>query len=136
MAGRLTDDDWSRWRLLGLGLAALLIIVVPALTLQRLTADSVNAANWVAHTQAVGARLYNLQADIRDVESAALTLSKGIDSTALQERLHTADRIGVNLSELAQLVRDSPEQLLRIGKMESMLERRMAQAKENAARTD
>lgn len=122
--------------MLGLGLAALLIIVVPALTLQRLTADSVNAANWVAHTQAVGARLYNLQADIRDVESAALTLSKGIDSQALQQRLHTADGIGDNLRELARLVSDSPEQLVRIGKMESMLERRMALAKEIAASTD
>lgn len=136
MATRLTDDDWSRWRLFGLGLAALLIIVVPALTLHRLSSDSVNAANWVVHTQAVGARLYNLQADIRDVESAALTLSKGIDSPALQERLRTADSIGVNLRELAQLVNDSPEQLLRIGKMESMLERRMALAREIAASTD
>ncbi|WP_313173038.1 ATP-binding protein [Stenotrophomonas sp.] len=136
MATRLTDDGWSRWRLFGLGLAALLIIVVPALTLQRLAADSVNASNWVVHTQAVGARLYNLQADIRDVESAALTLSKGIDSPALQERLQTADRIGVNLTELAQLVSDSPEQLVRIGKMDSMLERRMALAREIAASTD
>jgi len=136
MVTRLTDDGWSRWRLYGLGLAALLIIVVPALTLQRLAADSVNASNWVVHTQAVGARLYNLQADIRDVESAALTLSKGIDSPALQERLQTADRIGVNLTELAQLVRDSPEQLVRIGKMDSMLERRMALAREIAASTD
>ena len=122
--------------MLGLGLAALLIIVVPALTLQRMTADSVNAANWVAHTQAVGARLYNLQADIRDVESAALTLSKGINSQALQQRLHTADSISDNLHELARLVSDSPEQLVRIGKMESMLERRMALAKEIAASTD
>ncbi len=136
MVTRLTDDGWSRWRLYGLGLAALLIIVVPALTLQRLAADSVNASNWVVHTQAVGARLYNLQADIRDVESAALTLSKGIDSPALQERMQTADRIGVNLTELAQLVSDSPEQLVRIGKMDSMLERRMALAREIAASTD
>lgn len=136
MVTRLTDDGWSRWRLYGLGLAALLIIVVPALTLQRLAADSVNASNWVVHTQAVGARLYNLQADIRDVESAALTLSKGIDSPALQERLQIADRIGVNLTELAQLVSDSPEQLVRIGKMDSMLERRMALAREIAASTD
>ncbi|AMJ56260.1 MULTISPECIES: ATP-binding protein [Stenotrophomonas] len=136
MATRLTDEDWSRWRLLGLGLAALLIIVVPALTLQRLTADSVNAANWVAHTQAVGARLYNLQADIRDVESAALTLSKGIRSPALEQRLLTADNIDENLNELALLVSDSPEQLVRIGKMDSMLDRRMALAKEVAASTD
>ncbi|HEX7991416.1 MAG TPA: ATP-binding protein [Stenotrophomonas sp.] len=136
MATRLTDDDWSRWRLYGLGLAALLIIVVPALTLQRLAADSINAANWVAHTQAVGARLYNLQADIRDVESAALTLSKGIESPALQERLQMADRINLNLRELALLVSDSPEQLVRIGKMESMLERRMALAREIADSSD
>jgi PAS domain S-box-containing protein len=136
MATRLTDDDWSRWRLYGLGLAALLIIVVPALTLQRLAADSINAANWVAHTQAVGARLYNLQADIRDVESAALTLSKGIESPALQERLQMADRINLNLRELALLVSDSPEQLVRIGKMESMLERRMALAREIAGSSD
>ncbi len=136
MALRFTDEDWNRWRLIGLALAALLIITVPALTLLRLTNESVASANWVAHTQAVGARLYNLQADIRDVESAALTLSKGIDTPALRQRMRAADRISVNLNELSQLVSDSPEQLMRIGKMDSMLERRMALAKEIASSTD
>ncbi|MGE8279622.1 MAG: sensor histidine kinase [Stenotrophomonas sp.] len=136
MASRFSDDDWSRWRLMGLALAALLIIIVPAIMLRHLARESVNAANWVSHTQAVGARLYNLQADIRDVESAALTLSKGIDSQALQQRLRQADRVSVNLQELSQLVNDSPEQLVRIGKMELMLERRMALAKEIAASSD
>ncbi len=136
MALRFTDEDWNRWRLIGLALAALLIITVPALTLLRLTNESVASANWVAHTQAVGARLYNLQADIRDVESAALTLSKGIDTPALRQRMRQADRISVNLNELSQLVSDSPEQLMRIGKMDSMLERRMALAKEIASSTD
>lgn len=136
MALRFTDEDWNRWRLIGLALAALLIITVPALTLLRLTNESLASANWVAHTQAVGARLYNLQADIRDVESAALTLSKGIDTPALRQRMRQADRISVNLNELSQLVSDSPEQLMRIGKMDSMLERRMALAKEIASSTD
>ncbi len=136
MALGLSDEGWSRWRLMGLALAALLIIIVPALTLQRLSTQSVESANWVAHTHAVGARLYNLQADIRDVESAALTLSKGIDSPALQQRMDRADRVTDNLRELAGLVSDSPEQLVRIGKMESMLERRMALAKEIAVSTD
>jgi len=136
MAFRFSDDDWSRWRLMGLAFAALLIIIVPAVMLRHLASESVNAVNWVAHTQAVGARLYNLQADIRDVESAALTLSKGIDSQALQLRMQQADRVSENIDELAALVSDSPEQLVRIGKMEMMLERRMALAKQLAATKD
>ena len=136
MLSRFTDDGWDRWRLGGLALAAVLIIVVPALTLRQLASESVDAANWVAHTQAVGARLYNLQADIRDVESAALTLSKGIDSPALRERMGQLKRIDANLAELARLVSDSPEQLVRIGRIESMLERRMQLAEEIAASSD
>ncbi|MCD9088204.1 ATP-binding protein [Stenotrophomonas sp. SY1] len=133
MAARFTDDEWSRRHLIGLGLAALLIIIVPALTLQRLSQESVNTANWLAHAQAVGARVYSLQADIRDAETAALTLSKGVSSNALRNRLHQAERISGNLDELARLLSDSPEQLVRIGKIDAMLGRRMALAKEIAS---
>jgi len=136
MAYRFTDEGWDRWRFVGLGLAALLIVVVPSLLLLQLSRDSINAANWVAHTQAVGARLYVLQADIRDVESAALTLSKGVESDALRERLRRADSIDVTLAELSNLVSDSPEQLVRIGRITSMLERRMALAKQIAGSVD
>lgn len=136
MAYRFTDEGWDRWRFAGLGLAALLIVVVPSLLLLQISRDSVNAANWVAHTQAVSARLYILQADIRDVESAALTLSKGVESDALRQRLRRADHVGRTLEELSSLVSDSPEQLVRIGRMSSMLERRMALAKEIAASTE
>ncbi|MQP75847.1 PAS domain S-box protein [Stenotrophomonas sp. MYb238] len=136
MAYRFTDEGWDRWRFAGLGLAALLIVVVPSLLLLQLSRDSINAANWVAHTQAVGARLYVLQADIRDVESAALTLSKGVESDALRERLRRADSIDVTLAELSNLVSDSPEQLVRIGRITSMLERRMALAKQIAGSVD
>ncbi|MCL7715036.1 sensor histidine kinase [Stenotrophomonas mori] len=133
MRVRFTDDARDRWRFAGLGLAALLIVTVPSLLLLRLSHESVNAANWVAHTQAVSARLYILQADIRDVESAALTLSKGVESEALQQRLQRADDISDTLQELSRLVSDSPAQLLRIGRMSSMLERRMALAKQIAS---
>ncbi len=132
MAYRFTDEGWDRWRFAGLGMAALLIIVVPSLLLLQISRDSVNAANWVAHTQAVSARLYILQADIRDVESAALTLSKGVESDALRQRLRRADHVAGTLQELSALVSDSPEQLVRIGRVSSMLERRMALAKEVA----
>ena len=136
MAYRFTDEGWDRWRFAGLGLAALLIVVVPSLLLLQLSRDSVNAANWVAHTQAVSARLYVLQADIRDVESAALTMSKGVESDALRQRLRRADYIGQTLGELSNLVSDSPEQLVRIGRITSMLERRMALAKQIADSVD
>lgn len=136
MAYRFTDEGWDRWRFAGLALAALLIVVVPSLLLSQISRDSVNAANWVAHTQAVSARLYVLQADIRDVESAALTMSKGVESDALRQRLRRADYIGQTLGELSNLVSDSPEQLVRIGRITSMLERRMALAKQIADSVD
>ncbi len=136
MAYRFTDEGWDRWRFAGLALAALLIVVVPSLLLLQLSRDSVNAANWVAHTQAVSARLYVLQADIRDVEAAALTMSKGVSSDALRQRLRRADDVGQTVGELSSLVSDSPEQLVRIGRITSMLERRMALAKQIADSVD
>ncbi len=136
MRTSFTDDGWDRWRLLILAAAAALIIVVPSLTLQRLSRNSLDAASWVAHTQAVGASLYRLQADVRDVESAALTLSKGVDTPELRERLNQADGIKPILRELTGLLQDNPEQLIRIGRIESVLERRMALAREIAATED
>lgn len=136
MALRLTDEDWGRWRLIGLALAALLIIIVPALTLQRLSHESVNAANWLAHTQAVGSRLYNLHAGIRDTESAALTLSLGVQSPALQQRLLRGEAATHDLNELVRLLNDSPDQLVRLGRIESLLDHRMDLARQIARSTD
>ena len=104
MESRFTDNLHERWRFAGLALAAVLIVVVPTVLQRKLAREAVDAAQWVAHTHEVGARLYNLQADIRDVESAALTLSKGIDTPALRERMHQADQIHANVDELARLV--------------------------------
>ena len=133
MVYRFNDEHWSRWRFAGLGAAALLIVLVPSLTLLKLSRESVDAANWVAHTQAVGARLHVLQADIRDVESAALTLSRGVQSEELLQRMQHADRIGQALQQLSALVSDSPEQLVRTGRLASALEQRMQLAKAVAA---
>ena len=132
MGSRFTDNLHERWRFAGLALAAVLIVVVPTVLQRKLAREAVDAAQWVAHTREVGARLYNLQADIRDVESAALTLSKGIDTPALRERMRQADQIHASVEELARLVSDNQEQLLRMGRMDSLLERRMALAKQIA----
>ncbi|MER2176908.1 MAG: CHASE3 domain-containing protein, partial [Stenotrophomonas maltophilia] len=132
MALVFSDQIWDRWRLPALALAAVAIIVVPWLTLRKLANDNIDAMNWVTHTQDVGVAVYQLQADVRDVESAALTMSKGIDAPGLRERLAQADDIPGRLARLAELTRDNPDQLIRIGRIQSMLERRMELAKQLA----
>jgi len=132
MALVFSDQIWDRWRLPALALAAVAIIVVPWLTLRKLANDNIDAMNWVTHTQDVGVAVYQLQADVRDVESAALTMSKGIDAPGLRERLAQADDIPGRLARLAELTRDNPDQLIRIGRIQSMLERRMELARQLA----
>jgi len=132
MALVFSDDIWDRWRLPALALAAAAIIIVPWLTLRQLQQDTEQAMAWVSHTQAVGVALQQLQADVRDVESAALTLSKGVDAPGLRERMAKANDIPGRLTELARMTRDNPDQLIRIGRIESMLEGRMALARQLA----
>ncbi|WP_313147169.1 ATP-binding protein [Stenotrophomonas sp.] len=132
MALVFSDDLWDRWRLPALALAAAAIIIVPWLTLRQLQQDNEQAMAWVSHTQAVGVALQQLQADVRDVESAALTLSKGVDAPGLRERMAKANDIPGRLTELARMTRDNPDQLIRIGRIESMLEGRMALARQLA----
>ncbi|TFZ43372.1 PAS domain S-box protein [Stenotrophomonas maltophilia] len=132
MAQVFSDDVWDRWRLPALALAAAAIIVVPWLTLRKLQQDNEQAMAWVNHTQAVGVALQQLQADVRDVESAALTLSKGVDAPGLRERMANANEIPGRLAQLGRMTRDNPEQLIRIGRIESMLDGRLAVARELA----
>ena len=132
MALVFSDGIWDHWRLPALALAAAAIIIVPWLTLRQLQQDNEQAMAWVSHTQAVGVALQQLQADVRDVESAALTLSKGVDAPGLRERMGKANDIPGRLTELARMTRDNPDQLIRIGRIESMLEGRMALARQLA----
>ncbi|WP_313142902.1 ATP-binding protein [Stenotrophomonas sp.] len=135
MALVFSDDIWDRWRLPALALAAAAIIVVPWVTLRHLQQENEQAVSWVSHTQAVGVALQQLQADVRDVESAALTLSKGVDAPGLRERMAKAEQIPGRLTALARMTRDNPDQLVRIGRIEAMLEGRMALARQLARST-
>lgn len=132
MALVFSDDIWDRWRLPALALAAAAIIVVPWLTLRKLQQDNEQAMAWVTHTQQVTVALQQLQTDVRDIESAALTLSKGVDAPGLRERMAKANDIPERLAELGRMTRDNPDQLIRIGRIQSMLEGRMGVARELA----
>ncbi|KAF1014828.1 MAG: Phytochrome-like protein cph1 [Stenotrophomonas maltophilia] len=129
MALVFSDDIWDRWRMPALALAAAAIIVVPWLFLRKLQQDSAQAMAWVNHTQAVSVLAQQLQADVRDIEAAALTLSKGVDGPGLRDRMAKADEIPGKLAELGRMTHDNPDQLIRIGRIESMLDGRLALAR-------
>ncbi|WMJ70506.1 ATP-binding protein [Stenotrophomonas sp. 24(2023)] len=129
MALVFSDDIWDRWRMPALALAAAAIIVVPWLFLRKLQADSAQAMAWVNHTQAVSVLAQQLQADVRDIEAAALTMSKGVDGPGLRDRMSKAAEIPGKLAELGRMTHDNPDQLIRIGRIESMLEGRLALAR-------
>lgn len=130
MRASAQEGIWESWRLALLALVAVLIIVVPSLVLRHLSQSTALAESWVRHSQEVGALLYRMQADIRDVESAVLTLSNGIESPLLLERMEKSQAIQPTLVELKELVRDNPDQLVRIGRIGSLLEHRTRLAAE------
>ena len=119
-----------------LALAAVLIIVLPWLLMRGLWDRSQQATERVDHTQVVGALLYRLQADIRDFESAALTLSKGVSTPELQQRMRLADGFPDTLAELADKLQDNPAQLVRVGRIQARLERRVNLARQIAQLQD
>jgi PAS domain S-box-containing protein len=132
MRASAQEGIWESWRLALLALVAVLIIVLPSLVLRHLSQSTAQAETWVKHSQEVGALLYRLQADIRDVESAVLTLSNGIESPLLYERMEKSHAIAPTLDELKELVRDNPDQLVRLGHIGSLLEHRTRLAAEIA----
>ena len=116
-------------RLWMLALTAALIIVLPWLLMRGLWDRAQDATARVEHTQSVGALLYRLQADIRDFESAALTLSKGVSSPELLQRMALADTFPATLELLAEQLQDKPAQLVRIGQIKARLQRRVELAR-------
>jgi signal transduction histidine kinase len=126
----------ERMRLGLLALAAILIIVLPWLLMRGLWDRAQKATEQVEHTQTVGVLLYRLQADIRDFESAALTLSKGVSTPGLQQRMGLADTFPATLAELAAMVGDNPDQTLRVGWIQARLERRVRLARQIAVLED
>ncbi|WP_045728223.1 ATP-binding protein [Xanthomonas sp. GPE 39] len=130
-------DVWDRWRLPVLALAVVLIVILPSLLLRQMNAATLRAADWMSHSQEVTAALSELQADVRDMESAAMAMSHDTDSPSLKTRLkQTRASLVSNIARLAQLTRDNPEQQMRIGRLQSTLERRSLLAERIAQNRD
>ncbi|MCW0412001.1 ATP-binding protein [Xanthomonas sacchari] len=118
-------DAWDRWRLPLLALAVVLIVILPSLLLRQMNASTLRAADWVGHSQEVTATLNAMEADMRDMESAAMAMSHGVQSPILTARLQQArNSMQPTLAHLAELTRDNPDQQIRVGRLQSTLERR------------
>ncbi|MBN6111062.1 MULTISPECIES: sensor histidine kinase [Xanthomonas] len=118
-------DAWDRWRLPLLVLAVVLIVILPSLLLRQMSESTLRAADWVSHSQEVTAGLSRLEADMRDMESAAMAMSHDVDSPILRARFgESRAAIPPTIARLVELTRDNPDQQVRIGRLQSTLDRR------------
>ncbi|ALS95967.1 sensor histidine kinase [Xanthomonas oryzae] len=129
-------DKWDRWRLPLLAVAVFLIVVVPSLLLQQLARNANRAAEWVSHSQQVQGTAQRLEAAMRDTESAALMRAHGVEREALHERMRRGRSESLAaVQRLIELTRDNPAQLVRIGRIQSTIERRLLLAERIAVTT-
>lgn len=130
-------DRWDRWRLPLLAVAVFLIVVVPSLLLQQMAHNANQAAVWVSHSQDVQETAQRLEAAMRDTESAALMRSHGVVRPALLERMRRGRREALAaVHQLIVLTKDNPAQQVRMGRIQSTIERRLLLAERIAVATD
>ncbi|WDJ97489.1 CHASE3 domain-containing protein [Xanthomonas campestris pv. incanae] len=120
------EDVWDRWRLPLLAVAVFLIVVVPSLLLQQMAANANQAAEWVSHSQDVQETAQRLEASMRDTESAAMMRSHGVDRPVLVERMRQGRTEAMKaITHLIALTNDNPGQQVRMGRIQSTIERRL-----------
>ncbi|MEB1611231.1 ATP-binding protein [Xanthomonas campestris pv. campestris] len=136
MQTTVQEDRWDRWRLPSLAVAVFLIVVVPSLLLQQMAHNANQAAAWVSHSQEVQETAQRLEAAMRDTESAALMRSHGVQRPALLERMRRGRRESLAaVQRLIVLTKDNPAQQVRMGRIQSTIERRLLLAERIAVTT-
>ncbi|MCC4633789.1 MULTISPECIES: ATP-binding protein [Xanthomonas] len=136
MQTTIQADKWDRWRLPSLAVAVCLIVVVPSLLLQQMARNANQAAVWVSHSQEVQETAQRLEAAMRDTESAALMRSHGVERPALLERMRRGRRESLAaVDRLIELTKDNPAQQVRMGRIQSTIERRLLLAERIAVTT-
>ncbi|MHC9084259.1 sensor histidine kinase [Luteimonas sp. RIT-PG2_3] len=119
----------ARWQWPAMALAIAAIVIAPFLFIRWTTLEAEEASRAVKHSREVESRMLWIAADTRSLEAAALTLTRGIDSPLLQERIQQAHaRVQPNLERVLELTRDNPDQQVRLGALRSHVEERTARA--------
>ena len=121
-------DATAKYRLPGLIVAILVIVIVPFALNFIASRASLNAQGALVHTHEVEAAIAVLAGDVRNTESAALGQAFGVDIRLLHERInYSRPRIEPQLDKLAALTRDNPVQQHLLGELRTLLELRMAE---------
>lgn len=122
---------WRRWALPAL-LAAIVVIIVAPLLLERTRLDALDrASDLVDHSNKVYATANAIAFKLRDLEAATLAFHLGMDTPVIRERLERDnERLPQRIRELTELTRDNPEQQNRVGRLASIAEQRMALARQ------
>src|ERR1700754_1702853 len=117
-----------RWRLAGLLAAVLVIVALPYVVTRSASEDALNSRDWVTHTADVKASVYQLDALLRSSEAAMYARVAGAgDDPVLEERALAPRKLVPRIiAGLREMTRDNPEQLTRLGALESLSSGRMA----------
>lgn len=117
----------ARWIPATIALALGAIIVVP-MALERARMERMDeAADLVDHTNEVRATARRVAFTMRDYEAAVFSLQTGIDNERIRARLQAGpESLENDLQRLTALIRDDPEQILRLGRLRSLSESRRA----------
>ena len=119
----------SNWRLPAIGLAVVVIVVTPFLLLRQAAEDIDGAWQMVTHSLETEAAVHRLAADMRSLESGALSLAAGVDNALLRARVaESRARILPTLQELQRLTRDHDTQPVRVGALQTNILLRKAHA--------
>ena len=103
-----------------------LIVVGPFLVVRSVIEQVESASDLVAHTRDVEVEVQALLNDLRNHEAATLAHALGHASANIRQRAATTSRrIPERIRRLSVLTRDNPEQLVRLGRLQSMADQRL-----------
>ncbi|MGA7438434.1 MAG: ATP-binding protein [Luteibacter sp.] len=121
-----TRTGW-RWRLVGLLAAVVVSVALPYFITRSSADDALNSRDWVTHTADIKAAVYRLDAILRSSEAAVYTVAAGgaLDADLEQRARLPETRLPGVLTELRGMIRDNPEQIARIGGLETVIHGRV-----------
>lgn len=113
-------------RIIALGLAVLATVLVPYLLIRDWSRKALEAEARVQHSAVLSDIASQLMSNLRDLSASAYGHLAGIQSPVLEKRYATArPRIEPLVRELERMTQDNPEQLVRVGQIQAILEQRL-----------
>src|SRR3954464_5417611 len=116
-----------RWRMFGLLVAVVVIVALPYMVNRSSSEAALNTRDWVTHTADIKANVYRFDAIIRSSEAAIYALVGGApqDATLTDRALYPRNTLPPLIASLREMMGDNPEQLTRLGALESTANGRM-----------